>query len=230
MTKGQAETAAKDYQLALRLSSREDWDTNAEKEEDGARQNPFSAWEYSQALRLAGQYQEAARIHTLAADFFEDIGDRARSVISDFDAGIDLAATGDNDKAAVLLKNAIQRTRTVESRDVKLVQRLIAKEGEGRMALASVLWVSGDRIEAEAQLGKACERLDQLEADAQARVKAGAGNMIKEPERLKFNIDDGVTAGDINCSRFKNQDYVSDRLEWPASLQQKLNKLENLGR
>jgi hypothetical protein len=178
---------------------------------------------------LAGQYQEAARIHTLASDFFDDIGDRARSVISDLDAGIDLAATSDNDKAAVLLKNAIQRTRTVEGRDVKLLQRVIAKEGEGRMALASVLWVSGDRVEAEAQLGKACERLDQLEADAQARLKA-VGTMIKEPERLKFNIDDGVGAADISCSRFKSQDYVSDRLEWPASLQQKLNKLENLGR
>jgi hypothetical protein len=44
VTKAQAETAAKDYQLALRLSSREDWDTNAEKEEDGARTNPYAAW------------------------------------------------------------------------------------------------------------------------------------------------------------------------------------------
>ena len=221
--------AAKDYQLALRFSAREDWDTNEEKEEDGARTNPYAAWEWGAALRLAGQYQEAARVHTLAADNFDDIGDRARSVISELDAGIDLAATGENDKAAALLKNAIQRTKTVEGRDIPLLQRVIAKEGEGRMALASVLWVSGDRIDAEAQLGKACERLDQLEADAQARVKAG-GNMIKEPERLKFNIDDGATAADISCSRFKNQDYVSDRLEWPASLQQKLNKLENLGR
>jgi len=230
VTKEQAETAAKDYQLALRLSAREDWDTNTEAEEDGAKTNPFACWEWGAALRLAGQYQEAARVHTLASDFFEDIGDRARSVISELDAGIDLAATGENDKAAALLKNAIQRTKTVEGRDIQLLQRVIAKEGEGRMALASVLWVSGDRTEAEAQLGKACERLDQLEADAQARVKAGTGNLIKEPARLKFNIDDGATAADINCSRFKNQDYVSDRLEWPASLQQKLNKLESLAR
>lgn len=230
MTKTQAETAAKDYQLALRLSSREDWDTNMEKEEDGAKTNPYAAWEWGAALRLTEEYQEAARIHTLAADFFDDIGDRARSVIADLDAGIDLAATTDNDKATITLKNAIQRTTTVEGRDIKLLQRVIAKEGEGRMALASVLWVSGDRSEAEAQLGKACERLDQLEADAQARVKAGTGNLIKEPERLKFNIDDGATASDISCSRFKSQDYVSDRLEWPASLQQKLTKLETLGR
>ena len=41
-TQLQLEQAAKDYQLSLRLSSREDWDTNDEKEQDGAGRNPYA--------------------------------------------------------------------------------------------------------------------------------------------------------------------------------------------
>lgn len=42
--------AAKDYQLALRLSSREEWDTDAENEADGATKNPYAAWGKSEKL------------------------------------------------------------------------------------------------------------------------------------------------------------------------------------
>ena len=40
----QASMASKDYQISMRLSSREEWDTNEELEEDGMRRNPYAAW------------------------------------------------------------------------------------------------------------------------------------------------------------------------------------------
>jgi hypothetical protein len=58
--------------------------------------------------------------------------------------------------------------------------------------------------------------LDQLVADATARVKSGSSNLIKEPERLNFNIDDYVGPLERSCSRFKNKEFVSGRLERPA--------------
>jgi len=86
-----AAQSAKDYQQALKLGSREDWETDAELLEDGATRNPYAAWEYSDALRLSGQYTEAATAHALASTAFDAIGDSARSVIALLDCGIDLA-------------------------------------------------------------------------------------------------------------------------------------------
>ena len=227
-TKEQAKTAASDYQLSLRLSSREDWDTAEELEEDGAMRNPYAAWEWGQAERLSGNYKAAVRAHTYAADFFDDIGDKARSVMSLIDVGIDQAADGNIEAAKSTLRTAISSTKKVEGRDIALLQRVIAKEGEGRIALASLLWDSGNKLDAETEYGKACERLDQLEANAIQRQKSGSGNLIKEPPRLKFNIDEGIGALDVDCSRFKNQEFLNDRLEWPQSLQDKVGKLNKL--
>ena len=184
-------------------------------------------WEYAMALRLVGKYDEAKSIHILTSDLFDDIGDKARSVISALDAGIDAASTEKVDEAKVMIKEAFKRIKTVEGRDIPLLQRVIAKEGEARLALASLYWTSGEKPEAEAQLGRACERLDQLEADAVARQKA---NPVIVPERMKFSIDDGASALDISCSRLRNKDYRTERLEWPDSLQAKAAKLYSLGK
>lgn len=230
-TPEQRKMAVQDYEEALKLASREEWDTPQELLEDGARTNPYATWEYGMALRLQGEYDQAATIHMLAADYFDDIGDRARSVISSLDAGIDTASSSDPKKleeAKSMLKEGIQKTKTVEGRDIPLLQRVIAKEGEGRMALASVAWTSGDRPEAEKQLGLACERLDQLEADAINRNKINAPPKL--PPRLLFNIDDGVGALDISCTRLRNREYLTERLEWPSTLQEKVGKLYSLSK
>ena len=143
---------AQDYQVALRLSSRDAYlDSAEEKEADGTQRNPYAGWEWGMALRNAGLYEEASETHTLAALAFRDIGDRARSVVSELDAGIDLAAAagGSGDKnyrdAKELLEKAIPKTTGITSgTDVELLQRVIAKEGEARIALAALLWNVGD--------------------------------------------------------------------------------------
>jgi tetratricopeptide (TPR) repeat protein len=228
--KDQALQAAKDYQKYLRLSSREDWDTDQEMEEDGAARNPFAAWEWGSSLRQAGMYEKAAEVHTLAAVAFEDIGDKPRSIISSLDAGIDLAAAGNSEEAKSVLQRAIQKTTLAEGRDVELLQRVIAKEGEARLAYASILWdTKGDRAAAETQLGDACIRLEQLDADAQARIAKLGLKPSAAPDRLKFSIDDGIGAFDISCSKFKYQKFLTETLQWPESLQKKVNKLQSLG-
>jgi tetratricopeptide (TPR) repeat protein len=229
-TKEQAMKGAADYKEALVRSSREEWDTQQELLEDGARTNPYATWEYGMALRLTGDFSQAQAVHTLAANYFDDIGDRARSVISRLDAGIDAAAGSSDAKsttaAKTLLVEAIASTKTVEGRDIPLLQRVIAKEGEGRMALASLEWTSGEKQKAESQLELTCERLDQLEEDAIQR------NKINQPPKratnLRFNIDDVPGALDTSCSRLKNKEFLTDRLEWPAVLQDKLFKLKAL--
>jgi len=236
LSESQVKMEAQDYQVSLRLSARDDWDTDEENEQDGASRNPYAAWEWGMAQRGAGDYKKAAETHTLAALNFKDIGDKARAVISMLDAGIDLAATDDIDEAKKVLESAIKSTTTVEGRDVELLQRVIAKEGEARIALASVLWDSnaGQKGDAEAQLGEACARLDQLRADAdareqaaeKARIKSGAGPAIKF-SKLQFTIDDAV-GPECSCARFKNEKFVSETLGWPKPLQAKLAKLNNL--
>jgi hypothetical protein len=224
-TKEQALQGVQDYETALKMSAREEWDTDQELLEDGARTNPYATWEYGMALRLAGNTQKAQHIHTLASECFDEIGDPARSVISAIDAGID-ASDYDRDISITLIKSAFEKIKAVEGRDIPLLQRVIAKEGEGRVALASIYWTNTDgRQEAESQLGLACQRLDQLEADSIARQKV---NPKVIPPRLKFNIDDGVGALDISCSRLRNKEYLNERLEWPKSLQQKVDKLYSL--
>lgn len=226
-TKEQAMQAVQDYESALKMSAREEWDTDQELLEDGARTNPYATWEYGMALRLAGKTQRAQEIHTLASQYFEDIADPARAAISSIDAGID-AADYDAEASIKLIKSAFSKIKLVEGRDIPLLQRVIAKEGEGRVALASIYWSqSGGRQDAESQLGLACQRLDQLEADAIARQKL---NPKVIPPHLKFNIDDGAGALDISCSRLKNKEYLNGRLEWPQSLQLKVDKLYSLSK
>jgi len=223
-TSEQRKLATQDYEQALKLSAREEWDTAQELLEDGARTNPYAAWEYGMALRLSGDYEKAMDVHTLASEYFDDIGDRARSVMSFLDAGIDAASTKDKlETAKTMLKEGIQKTKTVEGRDIPLLQRVIAKEGEARMALASVAWTTSDSYEAERQLGLACQRLDQLEADTIQRNKMNPPPKL--PPKLFFNIDDGVDALDISCSRLRNQEFLKDRLEWPTPLQERVGKL-----
>jgi hypothetical protein len=235
----QAQQAVQDYQLALQLASRDDWDTDAERLEDGARTNPYATWEYGMALRLVGNYDQAQAIHILASDYFDEIGDRARSVISLMDAGIDVAAasgggsTNDQkqqqlDTAKPLFKTAFQRIKTIEGRDIPLLQRVISKEGEARTVLASLYWNNDNsKDQAESQVRLACERLDQLEQDALARQQA---NPKIEVDRLKFTIDDGPGGLDMSCSRLKNKQFLTERLEWSDALQQKANKLYQLSR
>lgn len=230
-SKDQATVASADYKEALVRSSREEWDTTQELLEDGARTNPYATWELGMALRLSGDYDDAQSIHTLAANYFDDIGDKARSVISRIDAGIDAAAGSGSDSKKIgiakdLLTEGIKSTKSVEGRDIPLLQRVIAKEGEGRMALASLEWTSGEKQKAESQLELTCERLDQLEEDAIQRNKINAPP--KRTTNLRFNIDDIPGALDTSCSRLKNKEFLTERLEWPTVLQDKLFKLKAL--
>ena len=156
LTKSSAQMAAEDYRISLKLSSREDWDTDEENVQDGAQRNPYAAWEMGTAQRLAGDFSGAYTSHVLASDAFESIGDHARAVISSLDAGIDLAATGDVATATKVLEPAIKSSVGVESRDVELLERVVSKEGEARIALASLLWNSNDnkKQQAESLLGE----------------------------------------------------------------------------
>jgi len=231
ITKEQYTQAAEDYQIALRLTSREDWDTDAENEEDGAARNPYAAWEWGIARRGAGDYQGAAESHKIASRAFKDIGDRPRAVIAALDAGIDLAASDDIDSARTTLTKAIDSTTSAEANDVELLQRVIAKEGEARIALASILWAK-DKSAAEDQLYQACTRLDQLQADADARralrVKKGLAPDPPIPKRLSYTIDD-IVGPEASCTRYKNQEFLSKTLAWPEALQTKVSKLNKLG-
>jgi hypothetical protein len=220
--------AANDYKTSLKLSSREDWDTEGELVEDGASRNPYAAWEWGSSLRLAGKYREASEAHAIASSAFTEIGDRARSVISLLDAGIDLAAGGMVDEATPLLKTGIQKTISIEGRDIELLQRVVAKEGEGRLALASILWESGERAAAEKYFGDGCLRLEQLEQDAQARNANRKEPAIPVLPKLKFSIDDQPGVFEVSCSKFKNEKFLTETLQWPDSLKQKVNKLNNL--
>jgi hypothetical protein len=251
--------------MALQLLGTSSYDddedtTKADQEEVGIMKNPYAAWEWASSLRAAGMYQDAARIHQLTSSTFETLGDHARSVISQLDAGIDLAAASpankgprttsnsDTNSASVILTKAIDMTTTVEGKDVALLQRVIAKEGEARIALASLLWDAGSRQAAETQLGTACLRLEQLEADAANRQSTttsttattsttSASTTSSFPttdaeksglDRLKFSIDDGPGAFDISCSKFRSESFLTNTLQWPESLQQKVFKLQNL--
>lgn len=239
VTPQQAETATRDYKEALVLSSREDWDTVEEKLEDGAKTNPYAAWEYGMALRRNGQYEEAQAIHTLASDLFDSISDRSRAVISLLDAGIDAASaeasTSKDSGAKALLKKGVGYTTTAESRDVALLQRVVAKEGEARIVLAALEWTDPSdkslRGDAEKELSTACERLDQLEQDAMERGKKkkapSASTSTAMP--LRFNIDDYPGALETSCSRLtKNREFQTERLELPVVLQDKIQKLNQL--
>jgi hypothetical protein len=247
ITDKQAALGVEDYKQTLIMNSREDWDTIQEQIEDGAKTNPYAAWEYGMALRQNSQYEEAKVIHLLASDFFDSISDRPRSVISLLDAGIDAAcqeivsgkvSESSDDDAKSILKKAVQYTTSAESRDVALLQRVVAKEGEGRIVLAALEWSDKSlRNDAEQELSTACERLDQLEQDALQRVgnnnkkttAAGASSSSSTTTTsLRFNIDDYPGALETSCSRLKNTDFQTERLEWPTILQDKTQKLFQL--
>jgi len=238
----QRTTAADDYRQALILTSREEWDTDEENLQDGATRNPYAAWEWGSALRLNGDWIGAARAHNLASDAFDDVGDRARSVISLIDSGIDYAAANDVDNAVAVLEKAIPKTKGVESRDVELLRRVLAKEGEGRIALAATLWdkPGQQRVDAENQLGDACVRLDQMQVDAAQRggsQKASASSSASDASittatmvsPLAFSIDDdeGNVAREISCYKFRDPKFLN-KLGWPESLQKKVEKLQTL--
>ena len=236
VTSKQAQTAVADYKEALVLSSREDWDTVQEKFEDGAKTNPYAAWEYGMALRRNEQYEEAKAVHLLTSDLFDAISDRPRSVISLLDAGVDAAcveASSSKDAdAKALLKKAIANTKTAESRDVALLQRVVAKEGEARIVLAAIEWSDPNdkslRGDAEKELSTACERLDQLEQDALARGKK-APTSTSTSLAMRFNIDDYPGALETSCSRLtKNKEFQTERLELPTALQDKIQNLNQL--
>jgi len=227
----QRQMAVDDYKQALLRSAKEDadfYDSQQEQIEDGGRSNPYAIWEYGKALRLNEQFNDARDIHLFAAETFKGIGDSARSVISKIDAGID-AASSPNSKediaaAEELLKDGIKSTTKVEGRDVPLLQRVIAKEGEGRMALAALEWsTSGQKSDAETELTTVSSRLDQLEADALARQRVNPPPQL--PPRLLFSIDDQPGALETSATKLKQTSFLNDRLEWSASLQQKVEKL-----
>ena len=227
-----AKQAAADYEQYLKLSSREEWDTDAELIQDGASRNPFAAWEWGLALRRAGQYAQAQQAHALAAQAFAEIGDKARSVISLLDAGIDAAAANNVQDANAILTKAIPQTKGVESRDVALLQRVIAKEGEGRMALAALLWndatVKDGKAQAEKLLGDACVRLEQMQATNSKSPKGVVSTSATPSTGLRFSIDDSLPAAlDVSCYKFKNPAFL-EQLEWPEELQRKVIKLETL--
>lgn len=196
--------------------------------------------QWGSALRLKGDWKAAAAAHQLAADAFDEIGDRARSVISLIDSGIDYAAADDADSAVAVLEAAIPKTKGVESRDVELLRRVLAKEGEGRIALAATLWdkPGQQRVDAEAQLGDACIRLDQMQVDAAQKSKGSGGSSQQQKagdgptstvSPLAFSIDDDEAgiAKEISCYKFRDAKFLS-KLGWPDSLQRKVDRLEKL--
>ena len=229
VTRDMKEQAVEDYKIALRLLARgddEDYDSDDVRIVDGMLRNPYAAWEWGMAKRDTGDYVGAAATHKLASDSFLEIGDKARAVISDLDAGIDLAATEDIDDAIEQLSEAILYTTAVEGRDVKLLQRVIAKEGEARIALASLLWQAGEKVQAEEQLATACVRLEQLEADDIAKKGITQGKTDPLVFTTGYSIDDVLGAGQTSCSRFKNSKFISETLGWPEPLQRKLFKFQ----
>jgi tetratricopeptide (TPR) repeat protein len=227
ITAAQTSQSANDYKQSLQLSSREEWDTEEELLEDGSMRNPYATWEWGSVLRQSGKLQEAATAHGLAAQAFDEVGDKARAVMSLIDTGVDLAAAGKVEDAESLLEKAIAKTKGVQSRDVGLLQRVIAKEGEGSMALAALLWNDGDRPKAEQVLGNACIRMEQLQADAASRPSL-TQEAVSVPKPLAYSIDDSIRPLEFSCARFKNEAFLSQQLGWPDALQKKVMKLQSL--
>lgn len=206
---------------------------------DGMNSNPYAAWEWGLVNRVAQQYDTAAEIHRLASNAFGDIGDKPRKVICALDRGIDMACGlgdgKDDDKKLTLAKNTleeeIENDVNVEGRDVALLQRLVVKEGEARLALSGVLWGSNSKGAAEAQYGTACSRLDELNADYQRREQLNEGRsppMRPSGVGLGYSIDDIVGADDASCSRFKNDKFIEKKLVWSEPLQMKVKKFLTL--
>lgn len=221
---GDSKTAlsiAKDYQLGLQLTGRQDdWDTEEELLQDGIRRNPYAAWEWASVLRVAEEYQKASETHQLAAEAFDEIGDKAHSSISWVDAALD---TGNTNLLKSILAVKFDKS-VVEGRDSEMVQRVLAKESEANMALAALYWSSGERSPAEEQLQNACSRLGKIQ---QVMSKV---NNVKEKEgetpRLSYSIDDHPLL--LDCSEYRNEDLLKAKLDWPESLRTKMGQLQKL--
>jgi hypothetical protein len=227
-----AQQIAADYQQALVLLGADEYDdeqTELEALTAAAKQNPYAMWEYGAALRNAGRANGAIRL--LAATSFASIGDPARSVIAQIDAGIDYASSGDIVNAESTLAKAIEKSVGVESRDVRLLQRVITKEGEGRLALAALYWSDNQKAQAETVLGDACVRLDQLSNQMDGAAATATSQQQLRPannNKLRYSIDDNDDAlvGSLTCSRFKNKDFLTNTLGWPQSLQEQVLQLQ----
>jgi len=123
------------------------------------------------------------------------------------------------------LEDAIQSDVNVGGGDVELLQRLVAKEGEARIALSGILWNSSNQNKgaAESQYGTACARLDELNADyrrrEEERVRRGREPLVKpRGASLGYSMDDIVGAGEASCSRFKNEKFIEEKLVWNEGL------------
>ena len=214
-------------------------DNDEERIEDGILRNPYAGWEYAATLRSSAEYKKAGFVREQASTAFDYIGDTAHSVISYIDYGIDLAmgySSGEKvalDEVQNVLTKGIESTTKVEGRDIRLLQHVVSKEGEGRLALASILWNEKNIPvnKAENILGDACIRLEQLEQDNNDKFKKKQINVVNQ-KVLKFSIDGSnvLDAGEISCSKFRNEKFVSDVLGWPAGLREKVRKLETLKR
>ena len=221
---------------------------------DGIQHNPYAAWEWGMVNRVAQQYNLAALIHGLASTAFDEIGDPPRSVICFLDKGIDMAldidtvssgggSGGGSNKGQQLaivkdtLERAISSTVDVSGRDVELLQRVVAKEGEARIVLSGILWnTNNSKSAAESQYGTACSRLDELNADYNQRRRGGPDSsttlVMKSPRgaSLGYSIDDIVGADMASCSRFKNEKFVQEKLVWSDGLRSAVNKFLTLSR
>lgn len=229
---GQTAGAVQDYRTVLKLLGTDDvYDDETTPVEEqiltGIDKNPFAGWEYADCLRSERQYAEAGRIRSATASAFRNIGDRGRSVIALTDAGIDLAGDAKRiPEAVAILQKAVDGTKGVEGRDVRLLQRVISKEGEGRMALAALLWTTNERYAAETVLGDACLRMDQLLNQMDGTPRA---TVAEAKKGLRYNMEDeAFTVGSLTCSRFRNKDFLTSQLRWPQSLQERVIKLELL--
>lgn len=235
------QTAISDYENYLILTARDGqyMDNDEERIEDGILRNPYAGWEYAATLRSSAEYKKAGFVREQASTAFDYIGDTAHSVISYIDYGIDLAmgySSGEKvalDEVQNVLTKGIESTTKVEGRDIRLLQHVVSKEGEGRLALASILWNEKNIPvnKAENILGDACIRLEQLEQDNNDKFKKKQINVVNQ-KVLKFSIDGSnvLDAGEISCSKFRNEKFVSDVLGWPAGLREKVRKLETLKR
>lgn len=220
---------AEDYKSALVMIGDDEYDdeqTEMEALTQASNKNPYAMWEYADALRKSGKPNGDIRM--LSAQSFASIGDAARSLIAKIDAGIDYAGMGEIETAETTLAGAIAKTVGVEGRDVRLLQRVITKEGEGRLALAALYWSDNQKLKAETVLGDACLRLDQLVNQMDGTKSAPTDALPK----LGFSIDDNDDdiVGSLTCTRFKNKDFLTSKLEWPESLQDKVLKLQVLKR
>ena len=247
---GQATQASNDYETYFNsISQLDDEDgksidsgnTFSNGVIDGIQRNPYAAWEWGMVNRVAQKYDSAAEIHRLASEAFEEIGDKPRSVICALDRGIDLASgfEGDDKKqlavARQTLEDAIESDVNVEGRDVELLQRVVNKEGEARLALSGVLWNAKEKGAAEAQYGTACSRLDDLNNDYNQREADRTKKGLMPPRKpmgatLGFSIDDIAGAQEASCSRFKNDKYIEEKLVWNEGLQTKVKKFLTLSR